>query len=47
MAEKCFYCINEIEENKLHVVSFLTANAERDEPLCDECYQEWLHGLKG
>ncbi|WP_195891949.1 hypothetical protein [Neobacillus dielmonensis] len=47
MSEKCFYCSNDIEENQLHLVSFITSNEERNESLCDECYQEWLHGIKG
>jgi len=47
MPETCFYCINEIEEKQLHHVTFLTSNREKDETLCDECYQEWLQGMKG
>lgn len=47
MPEKCFYCTDEIEERKIHYVSFFTSNTEKDEPLCDECYREWLHGVKG
>jgi hypothetical protein len=47
MPEKCFYCTTDIEERQLHYVSFVSSNKERDESLCDECYQEWLHGLKG
>jgi hypothetical protein len=47
MAEKCFYCINEIEENQLHQVTFISSNKERHETLCHECYQEWLQGVKG
>lgn len=47
MVEKCFYCVNEVEEKQRHYVTFLSSNQEREEPLCDECYHEWLHGLKG
>jgi hypothetical protein len=47
MPEKCFYCVNEIEEKQHHYVTFLSSNNERDEILCDECYQEWLQGVKG
>lgn len=47
MPEKCFYCTNDIEERQLHYVSFISSNKERDESLCDECYQEWLQGVKG
>lgn len=46
MSKTCFYCVNEIEENKHHYVTFLTSNSEREETLCAECYQEWLHGVK-
>ncbi|WHX99724.1 hypothetical protein [Neobacillus sp. DY30] len=47
MQEKCFYCVNEIEEKQHHYVTFLSSNTERDEILCHECYQEWLQGVKG
>ncbi|MEH7117028.1 hypothetical protein V7128_06330 [Neobacillus vireti] len=47
MAETCFYCTEEIEERQLHYVPFVSLNKERDEALCDECYREWLHGIKG
>ncbi|NRD76264.1 hypothetical protein HPT25_02035 [Bacillus sp. BRMEA1] len=47
MSKKCFYCMNEMEEREIHYVSFVSSDQERDELLCDECYQEWLHGLKG
>jgi hypothetical protein len=47
MLEKCFYCTTEIEKRQLHYVSFVSSNQERNESLCDECYKEWLEGLKG
>jgi hypothetical protein len=47
MPETCFYCTNEFEEKHLHQVSFVSATQERHETLCDECYEEWLHGIKG
>jgi hypothetical protein len=47
MNHTCFYCTDEIEEGKLHEVTFLSSNDERDEKLCSECYQEWLQGVKG
>jgi hypothetical protein len=47
MREKCFYCVDEIEDQKHHYVTFLRSNTESDEILCHECYQEWLQGLKG
>ncbi len=43
---KCFYCDYDVEENFVHYVSFET-NQDRDEVLCDECYLEWLQGIKG
>lgn len=47
MDDKCFYCTDEIAEREIHYVSFVSANEEREELLCHECYQEWLHGIKG
>jgi len=47
MSYQCFYCTNETEENGVHHVTFHMANSEREELLCDECYQEWLQGIKG
>jgi hypothetical protein len=47
MGHTCFYCTNEIEEGKLHEVTFFASNTEREEKLCQECYQEWLQGVKG
>lgn len=45
MADTCFYCTDEAE--KLHQVSFMTGQDEREEHLCEECYKEWLQGIKG
>ncbi|WP_222860470.1 hypothetical protein [Bacillus rubiinfantis] len=47
MGETCFYCANEVEDQKRHVVSFTTSNQDREETLCRDCYQEWLQGIKG
>jgi len=47
MPENCFYCTSEIEKDNLHYAPFISSNKERDEALCDECYQEWLQGIKG
>ena len=47
MSEKCFYCTNYMEENEIHLVAFQVTQMEREEILCDECYQEWLQGIKG
>lgn len=47
MPTKCFYCTYEKEEHELHYVPFIAGNVEKEEILCDECYQEWLQGIKG
>lgn len=47
MTQTCFYCTNEMDKNEVHNVTFHVTNMERDERLCDECYQEWLQGIKG
>ncbi|MDQ0880436.1 hypothetical protein [Peribacillus sp. V2I11] len=47
MAHKCFYCTDDTEEKKIHVVTFQVTDTDRNEILCDECYQEWLQGIKG
>jgi len=48
MANKCFYCEADIgEQEPIHQVSFYTNNQEREEQLCSDCYQDWLHGIKG
>ena len=43
----CFYCSNDTEEKQIHFVTFHVSDQEREEKLCDECYQEWLLGIKG
>lgn len=47
MNNKCFYCSNDVAESESHFVIFHTANTEREEILCHECYQEWLEEIKG
>lgn len=47
MSQKCFYCTNDTEENERHLVTFQVTQMEREETLCDECYKEWLQGIKG
>lgn len=42
----CFYCDDEIENEQLHFVSFFRENEEHEKTLCDECYAEWLEGIK-
>ncbi|MEH7124759.1 hypothetical protein V7122_22790 [Bacillus sp. JJ1532] len=46
MANQCFYCNSETGEKELHQVTFYVSNMDKDEILCPECYQEWLHGIK-
>ena len=47
MSQTCFYCTNQTEEKEKHFVTFHVTNTAKEEILCDECYQEWLHGMKG
>jgi hypothetical protein len=47
MSQKCFYCTDDKEENEIHLVTFQVSHMDREEILCDECYQEWLQGIKG
>lgn len=47
MNEKCFYCDYDVADNQIHVVSFVKSGVEQEESLCNECYQEWLQGIKG
>jgi hypothetical protein len=47
MFQKCFYCSNDTEESRIHLVTFQVTNTDKEEVLCDECYQEWLQGIKG
>ncbi|WP_394238966.1 hypothetical protein [Niallia oryzisoli] len=47
MSQQCFYCANDTEKDVIHHVTFHVSNSEREELLCEECYQEWLQGIKG
>ncbi|MCS0789220.1 hypothetical protein [Cytobacillus pseudoceanisediminis] len=47
MGEKCFYCADEIEGKRMHLITFDVADQEKEEVLCNGCYHEWLHGIKG
>ncbi|WP_170971559.1 hypothetical protein [Peribacillus simplex] len=47
MTHQCFYCSDVTEDKKIHVVTFQVTDTDRNEMLCDECYQEWLQGIKG
>ena len=45
MSHKMFLLTNDTGENKIHLVTFQVAHIDREEILCDECYQEWLQGI--
>lgn len=45
MEEKCFYCANTLED-KYHHGIFIIDNEHVDKPLCSDCYQDWLDGMK-
>lgn len=47
MNQTCFYCTNDMEDKETHHVTFHVSQTEPDETLCDECYREWLQGIKG
>lgn len=47
LSHQCFYCTNETNEKEIHHVTFHVSDTDKDEILCSECYQEWLHGIKG
>jgi hypothetical protein len=48
LAEKCFYCDYDLEENnQQHFVSFHQGQEELEATLCHDCYQDWLEGIKG
>ena len=42
----CYYCGQKIEEGHVHMTHLYEAEHPQDEPLCDECYGEWLEGIK-
>ncbi|GAB6934136.1 hypothetical protein JCM14720_00560 [Calditerricola yamamurae] len=42
----CYWCGHSLAG--IHYVTFYEPDGgERNEPLCDECYAEWLESLKG
>ncbi|MFC4769645.1 hypothetical protein [Effusibacillus consociatus] len=45
MNDTCYHCEHEID--KPHSVTFYEGNEERNELLCDSCYDEWLASIKG
>jgi hypothetical protein len=46
MEEPCFYCNFAIEEGKRYFAPFIRNGEEKDEPLCSDCYFDWLEGVK-
>ncbi|WP_017727622.1 hypothetical protein [Halalkalibacterium ligniniphilum] len=46
MDVQCFYCSERIEEKNQFVASFFLQQEHVDKPLCEECYKEWLEGMK-
>ncbi|WP_197090961.1 hypothetical protein [Bacillus sp. FJAT-27231] len=47
MNHTCFYCDDDLKEQRVHHISFFYENKEREETMCAECYAEWLQGIKG
>lgn len=45
MDEQCFYCAQAIEDKYHHGV-FVMQNEHVEKPLCQDCYKEWLEGIK-
>ncbi|WP_169917340.1 hypothetical protein [Alkalihalobacterium alkalinitrilicum] len=46
MDHQCFYCNSELEENSIQYASFIQESDHIEQPLCKECYKEWLAGIK-
>ncbi|MEK4029438.1 MULTISPECIES: hypothetical protein [Bacillaceae] len=47
MNQTCFYCDDDLEQQRVHYISFFHENKEREEMMCEYCYSEWLQGIKG
>ena len=45
MGYSCFHC--EHDTMQIHMITLYDQDQERNEPLCDDCYAEWLHSIKG
>jgi hypothetical protein len=45
MEENCFYCGEEINDRFSHGL-FIHQNEHVDKTLCQDCYKEWLEGIK-
>jgi transposase-like protein len=44
MDEQCFYCQNKKEIG--HYGVFVQQNEQVEKPLCQDCYKDWLEGIK-
>ncbi|MBU8906487.1 hypothetical protein [Desertibacillus haloalkaliphilus] len=47
MGYQCFYCDYDVEQQEVHFIPLVNADHEREEPMCRDCYFEWLEGIKG
>jgi hypothetical protein len=45
MDEQCFYCNTPIEDG-YYYGRFTQLNDILEKPLCRDCYQDWLEGIK-
>lgn len=45
MHEQCFYCEEELAS--IYSAMFILQNEHIEKELCEECYKEWLQGIKG
>ncbi|WP_202595415.1 hypothetical protein [Halalkalibacter okhensis] len=45
MEDHCFYCHDEVNERFSHGL-FIHQNEHVDKALCQDCYKEWLEGMK-
>ncbi|WP_442598245.1 hypothetical protein [Neobacillus sp. D3-1R] len=45
MDEQCFYCHAPLEETNFYG-AFIYQNEHLEKPLCQECYKDWLEGIK-
>ncbi|HJV47476.1 MAG TPA: hypothetical protein VJ824_17290 [Bacillota bacterium] len=45
MSYSCYYCDHETES--IHSITLYHDSTEKNELLCDECYDEWLASMKG
>ncbi|BAB05549.1 hypothetical protein P4637_01570 [Halalkalibacterium halodurans] len=46
MMQQCFYCQDAIGEGMVYHVPFKWEQDIEEKPMCKECYDEWLEGIK-